>query len=87
MLDNKLKILVTGCLGVIGSKVSEIFRQKGHIVFGCDLMHTNENYAHGLGKLENENYFRADISEYRQIEYVIDYFKPDFVIQLRSRVW
>lgn len=74
-----MNILVTGILGVIGSKVSEILKNKGHNVFGVDLYHTNENYGHGLGKINNENYFRADISEYRQIEYVIDHFKPDYV--------
>ena len=74
-----MKILVTGSEGVVGSKVSEILSDRGHEVFGVDLHHTNKNYAHGLGKLGDENYFRCDISEYRQLETVVDYVKPDFV--------
>ena len=34
---------------------------------------------HGLGKVDNDNYFRCDISEYRQIEDVIEHVKPDLV--------
>ena len=74
-----MKILVTGVLGVVGSKLKEVLVERGHHVFGVDLFHTNENYGHGLGKVDNDNYFRCDISEYRQIEAVIRYVKPDLV--------
>jgi len=74
-----MKILITGVLGVVGSKLEEVLLQRGHQVFGIDLFHTPRNYGHGLGKTGNENYFRCDISEYRQIEDVIEYVKPDLV--------
>ena len=74
-----MKILITGVLGVVGSKLKEVLVERGHHVFGVDLFHTNENYGHGLGKVQNDNYFRCDISEYRQIETVIEYVKPDLV--------
>ncbi len=74
-----MKILITGVRGVIGSKLEEILLAKGHKVFGIDLFHTNKIYGHGLGKLQDENYFRCDISEYRQIEQVMTHIKPDFV--------
>tara|TARA_B100000287_G_scaffold2289_1_gene2265 strand:- start:862 stop:1809 length:948 start_codon:yes stop_codon:yes gene_type:complete len=74
-----MKILVTGVLGVIGSKLEEILTIRGHEVFGVDLFHTNRVYGHGLGKVSDDNYFRCDIGEYRQIKDVVDYVKPDLV--------
>ena len=74
-----MRILVTGYLGVVGSKLAEVLHSRGHSVFGVDLYHTNERYGHGLGKVKDDNYFRCDISEYRQIEDVIEYVKPDLV--------
>lgn len=74
-----MKILVTGVLGVIGSKLEEILKIRGHQVFGVDLYHTNRNYGHGLGKVKDDNYFRCDIGEFRQIEQVIEHVKPDLV--------
>ena len=74
-----MNVLVTGSEGVVGSKVSEILSENGHHVFGVDLAHTNKNYGHGLGKVDNENYFRCDISEYRQLSDVVEHVKPDIV--------
>ena len=74
-----MRVLVTGSEGVVGSKVSEILKNRGNFVFGVDLYHTPKLYGHGLGKVDNENYFRCDISEYRQLEDVINHVKPDIV--------
>lgn len=74
-----MKILITGCKGVVGSKLLEQLKKNGHKVFGIDLMHTSDNYGHGLGSVENQDYFRCDIGEYRQIRSVIEFVKPDVV--------
>lgn len=74
-----MKILVTGVQGVIGSKLEEILKIRGHKVFGVDLFHTDRNYGHGMGKIKNDDYFRCDIGEYRQIQEVIEYVNPDLV--------
>ena len=74
-----MRILVTGSLGVVGSKLREVLESRGHSVFGADLYHTNARYGHGLGKVDNDNYFRCDISEYRQIQDVVEHVKPDLV--------
>ena len=74
-----MRILVTGVMGVIGSKLEEILQIRGHSVFGVDLYHTNRLYGHGLGKVKNDNYFRCDVGEYRQIKDVIEHVKPDLV--------
>ena len=73
-----MKILITGVLGVVGSKLEHILKERGHDVFGIDLMHAERTYGHGLGKVK-DNYFRCDIGEYRQIKEVIEYVKPDLV--------
>ena len=74
-----MRILVTGAKGVVGSKLVEVLKLAGNTVFGVDLFHTNERYGHGLGKVDDDNYFRCDISNYRQIQDVIEYFKPELV--------
>jgi len=74
-----VKILVTGVKGVVGSKLSEVLQNQGHDVFGIDLFHSEEKYGHGLGEVPNENYFRCDISEYRQILDVLEHVNPDAV--------
>ena len=74
-----MKILITGVLGVVGSKLEEVLLQRGHKVFGVDLLHQPRKYGHGLGKVKDDNYFRCDIGDYRQIETVIRYVKPDLV--------
>ena len=56
----------------MGSKVSEVLKGRGHSVFGVDLYHTPKLYGHGLGKVENDDYFRCDISEYSQLEDVVN---------------
>jgi dTDP-glucose 4,6-dehydratase len=74
-----MKVLITGIKGVVGSKLSEVLKKKGHDVFGVDLFHSEERYGHGLGKVENDNYFRCDISEYRQIRDVVEHANPDII--------
>jgi len=74
-----MKILITGVLGVVGSKLEETLKAKGHETFGVDLMHADKIYGHGLGKVADDTYFRCDISQYRQIRDVIKYVKPDLV--------
>lgn len=66
------KILVTGSKGTLGSRLVEVLQFRGHDVWEVDLQHH-------LG----EKYFRADISEYRQLERVFeqDY---DFVFHLAA---
>jgi dTDP-glucose 4,6-dehydratase len=74
-----MKVLITGVEGVVGSKLKEVLIKKGHSVFGIDLLHTNSLYGHGLGKTEKDNYFRCDVSEFRQLQAVMEHVKPDIV--------
>ena len=51
------KILVTGFSGTLGRPLVEELRRRGHEVWGCDLQHDPD-----------PRYYRADISQYRQLE-------------------
>lgn len=67
-----MRILITGSKGVIGQKIVKELNQRGHSVFGVDLLH----HAGEIGfiqKIGNEDwkYARCDIGEYRQIERII----------------
>ena len=74
-----MKILITGVLGVIGEKLEKELLKKGNNVFGIDLFHTNRAYGHYLGKILNDNYYRCDISNYRNLRNIMEYCKPDLV--------
>lgn len=60
------KILVTGSRGVVGRCLTQILRERGHDVYGLDLSHSAD-----------KNYVRCDVSQYRQLERVIEGY--DFV--------
>ena len=52
-----MKILVTGSKGTLGSRLVQELKKRGHEVWGCDLQHQRD-----------DDYVRADVSNYRQIE-------------------
>lgn len=58
------KILVTGSHGTLGKPLVRELRRRGHQVWGCDLQHQAD-----------EEYIRADVSSYRQLERV---FQQDY---------
>lgn len=72
-----MRILITGVLGTVGSILKEKLINNDHSVFGVDLPH----YPGETGFVqtmsgEASSYCRCDISEYRQIERVIETFGP-----------
>lgn len=64
-----MHILVTGSKGIIGSRLVEMLRAKGHIVHGVDLSHSDGEigFEHPMRNGEWV-YSRCDIADYRQIE-------------------
>ncbi len=67
-----MKILVTGSEGTLGTALVSELRLQGHEVWGCDLQHKAD-----------EQYIRADISSYRQLERVFSQ-SYDFVYHLAA---
>ncbi|BAZ98416.1 NAD(P)-dependent oxidoreductase [Methanothermobacter sp. EMTCatA1] len=67
------RILVTGGAGFIGTNLVNELRSRGHDVLAVDLMHT-----------EREDYMRADVREYRQVERIFEEDKFDYVYHLAA---
>src|SRR6185503_10470109 len=55
------RILVTGSKGTLGEPLVAELRARGHEVWGCDLQHQAD-----------QKYYRADVSNYRQLERVFE---------------
>lgn len=67
------RILVTGGLGAIGAPLTEELEQRGHDVWVADLPWS-----------EREQYYRCDVSEYRQLAAVFEDQKFDYVYHLAA---
>jgi len=63
-----MKILITGSKGVIGQKLVKELNNKGHDVFGIDLLHQPGEIGY-IQRMSNEKwtYSRCDIGEFRQL--------------------
>jgi dTDP-glucose 4,6-dehydratase len=77
----KYKILVTGSKGVVGTKLVEILKSKGHKVFGVDLYHADGEVGFSQKMSGHEyEYSRCDIGKFYQIQRVFETAGPfDFV--------
>jgi len=67
------KILVTGGAGFIGTNLVHELSARGHDVLAVDLTNTGR-----------ENYSRADVKNYRQIERIFESNTFDFVYHLAA---
>ena len=67
------RILVTGGDGFIGKHLVKELEKRGHEVIALDLYHT-----------DRENYIRADVRNYRQLEKVFEKWKFDYVYHLAA---
>lgn len=67
------RILVTGSRGTLGVPLVEELKKRGHELWQCDLQHSRE-----------DNYIRADVSSYRQLERVFEAAKYDYVYHLAA---
>jgi dTDP-glucose 4,6-dehydratase len=65
--------LVTGGAGFIGTNLVNELRRRGHTVFAIDVYNT-----------EREDYIRADVQNYRQLEDVFDRRTFDYVYHLAA---
>ncbi len=68
-----LRILVTGGAGFIGTNLVNELTKRGHDVIALDLYHT-----------ERENYIRADVRNFRQLERVFEKWDFDYVYHLAA---
>ncbi len=68
-----MRILITGIKGTLGTPLIKELSRRGHEVWGCDLQHQRD-----------DNYIRADISNYRQLERVFEANPYDYVYHLAA---
>jgi dTDP-glucose 4,6-dehydratase len=66
-----MRILVTGASGAVGKPLVEELERRGHDVWKSDRPHSPD-----------PKYMRCDISEYRQVEALIEKAKPELVYNL-----
>ena len=85
----KLKILVTGCLGFVGSSICEHFSKKGYKVIGID----NRSKVAGsdvnmeLINSNGANFVYCDITDQNQVEAIFKNFGEfDFIFHMASQV-
>jgi dTDP-glucose 4,6-dehydratase len=67
------KVLVTGGAGFIGSHLANELKRRGHEVLSLDLFHT-----------DREDYVRADVRSFRQLEKVFEGRRFDYVYHLAA---
>ncbi len=67
------KILVTGGAGFIGTNLVNKLKRRGHDVIALDLYNT-----------ERDNYIRADVKNYRQLEKVFEKWNFEYVYHLAA---
>lgn len=67
------RILVTGGAGFIGTNLVNDLRSRGHNVLALDLLHN-----------EQEDYERADVKNYRQLENIFEKYEFDYVYHLAA---
>ncbi len=68
-----MKVLVTGSTGTLGTPLVKELSKRSHEVWGCDLQHQRD-----------DNYIRADVSNYRQLERVFEANRYDYVYHLAA---
>jgi dTDP-glucose 4,6-dehydratase len=67
------RVLVTGGAGFIGTNLVKELNKRGHEVLALDLYNT-----------DRDNYIRADVRNYRQLERVFENKKFDYVYHLAA---
>ncbi len=68
-----MKVLVTGGLGAVGSKLVEELGRRGHEVYVADLPHSG-----------GARYFRCDVGHFRQVERIFAGHEFDYVYHLAA---
>src|SRR6185312_6829503 len=68
-----MRILVTGSEGTLGKPLVEELECRGHDVYGLDLMHTHK-----------QQYQRADVADFRQVDRAFCVARPDVVYHLAA---
>jgi UDP-glucuronate 4-epimerase len=86
-----LKVLVTGCAGFIGSRVTALLIEQGHEVRGIDNLSDAYDVRMKNWRVEkllaanDVDWVNGDITDRDSVSALIDDFKPDAVVNLAAR--
>jgi nucleoside-diphosphate-sugar epimerase len=89
--DHRLKIVVTGCAGFIGSRVASLFTESGHEVCGIDNLSDAYDVRMKDWRVENLlidggiDWVNGDIADRDLIVGLLEDFEPDAVVNLAAR--
>jgi dTDP-4-dehydrorhamnose reductase len=72
MEKNKMRILVTGAAGMLGSALCPTLTQRGHRVFATDLIKEYDQIQH------------LDVRVYKQLDEIVGKIEPDMVMHLAA---
>jgi len=79
--NNKMRILVTGAGGMMGSHMLDFLIAKGHSVLGIDFIPTTE-----LRELNKEaSYIECDIRDKDKLTNILNQFKPEIIFHLAAQ--
>ena len=77
VLGLKMRVLVTGGNGTVGSGLCDELRSRGHDVVSCDRNHRHDEIGFSLRTdVTTPLYARCDVGEFRQIERIFDQMGP-----------
>jgi dTDP-glucose 4,6-dehydratase len=65
------RVLLTGCLGVVGAPLQAELERRGHETWGCDLVHSGK-----------PRYRRCDVGDFRVLAEIVAETKPEYVYHL-----
>ena len=86
-----MKVLVTGCAGFIGSRVSTLLAQKGYEVKGVDSLSDAYDVRLKYWRVDHLltpngiEWVNDDITDNKSVSKLIDDFQPDAVVNLAAR--
>jgi len=86
-----LRVLVTGCAGFIGSRVSALLVEQGHEIRGIDNLsdaydvRMKDWRVENLLKSNSVEWVNGDITDRDQVNDLVSEFKPDAIINLAAR--
>ena len=74
-----MRIMITGCNGVVGTELMAQLQAVGHEVCGVDLAHNEYSVPFHPNLYGSGNYVRADVADARQLHRAIAMFQPTLI--------
>lgn len=76
-----MRVLITGGLGTVGKALHKELQLRGHDVMSCDLYHAEGQLGYSVSSdVPKPDYVRCDITEYRQLERLMETSGPFDVV-------